>query len=62
MTGNTTSTPTIQTDLIPDIVKESIGTAIYKRFMEAIRDPDAKRRYDELGRAFMERIRQQEPT
>ena len=62
MTGNSPSTVQVQTELIPDVIRESIGDTMYRSFMEAIRDPDEKRRFDELGAAFMKRIGQTEPT
>lgn len=62
MNSTTPSIPTIDTALIPDHVRENIGTTMYKRFMENIRDPETKRRYDELGRAFMERWERENAT
>ena len=61
MEGKSTSLPKVQTALIPDCVRESIGNALYQRFMENIRNPDTKRRYDELGRAFLERWNRDHP-
>ena len=60
MTG-TNSMPRIQFDLIPDCVRESIGNTLCKRFMENIRDPETKRRYDELGAQFIERWNREHP-
>ena len=59
--ATSTEMPRIQTDLIPDCVRESIGTSLYRRFMENIRDPETKRRYDELGRQFVERWNREHP-
>lgn len=62
MTGNSPSTIKVDTGQIPDVIRESIGNTMYRSFMEAIRDPDAKRRFDELGAAFMKRVGLTEPT
>lgn len=59
---NAPSTVKVQTDLIPDCVRESIGTTLYKRFMENIRDPEKLQRYNELGRAFLERWERENAT
>lgn len=59
--ATSTEMPRIQTDLIPDCVRESIGTSLYRRFMENISDPETKRRYDELGRQFVERWNREHP-
>ena len=45
----------IDTSLIPRYVREEIGNILLRGFMESIQDPEKKRRYDELGRAFLER-------
>lgn len=57
MIESTQPTPqcTICLELIPDYVRADIGKTLFKSFMENIRDPEKKRRYDELGRAFLER-------
>ncbi len=47
--------PVIDTSLIPDHVRNDIGAVLFKLFMESIRDPEKKQRYNELGRAFLER-------
>lgn len=63
MTGDDVpSVVKVQTDLIPDCVRESIGAILYKRFMENIRDPEKLQRYNELGRAFLERWEREQAT
>ncbi len=56
------STVTVQTELIPDCVRESIGNILFRRFMENIRDPDKLQRYNELGQAFLERYEREHAT
>ena len=45
----------LQLETIPDYIREDVGRTLYQSFMERIRDPEVKRQYDELGRAFLER-------
>ena len=47
--------PVIDTSLIPDHVRSDIGAVLLKPFLESIRDPEKRQRYNELGRAFLER-------
>ena len=60
--GKAPSTVTVQTELIPDCVRESIGNILFRRFMENIRDPDKLQRYNELGQAFLERWEREHAT
>ena len=62
MAGKSPSALVVQTELIPDCVRESIGNILYKRFMENIRDPEKLQHYNELGRAFMERWERENAT
>ena len=62
MNGSSPGIPRIDTDQIPDCVRESIGITLFRRFMENIRDPATKRRYDELGQEFMERWEREHPA
>lgn len=62
MSGSSPSIPRIDTDQIPDCVRENIGNTMLRRFMENIRDPATKQRYDELGREFMKRWERTHPT
>ena len=62
MNGSSPGIPRIDTDQIPDCVRESIGNALLRRFMENIRDPATKRRYDEFGQEFMERWEREHPA
>lgn len=62
MDGKATVAPQVQTELIPDCVRESIGNTLFKHFMENIRDPDKLRRYNELGAAFLERWEREHPA
>lgn len=60
--GMAPSTMTVQTELIPDCVRESIGNILFRRFIENIRDPDKLQRYNELGQAFLDRWEREHAT
>ena len=44
---------------IPSHIREDVGNTLFKSFMEAIKDPEKLRRYNELGEAFLKRRAEQ---
>lgn len=57
MKGKSPNILKVQTDQIPDYIREDIGRTLFKSFMENIRDPEKLRQFNELGEAFMKRRR-----
>lgn len=58
MTANHNERVRLKLEAIPEHIREDVGRALLLGFRESIRDPEAKKRFDELGKAFLARMAQ----